>query len=815
MAICPYMTRPPRSRLLKKRAAIMALVVVFAAFAILPINAGVTACFQESEKAPSRFQSILAKLIAAQGVSGYETDVRQIITGLLPQGSRSRARVDEVGNLIATFGSGDPATVISAPMDEAGYVVSRITDDGYIRLNRVGRAAPSRLWDQFQEGQPVTIRTAGGPVQGVTACISIHLQAHRAGSEATRATTLEDLWVDVGVASRPEVEKLGIRLLDPVTLRNRVTELADGHVAGIAAPNRAACAILLMLADVLSQSPPHTGQVVLAWLAQESLGQKGSDRLSHEFRPQQVVRIDSTTPSFAAPGSNRKKGLTGELGAGPLIGQSSASLIALARELHINSQAEPDPRSNRPSDTAGPRARGDALLASAAPYTAGPDWEASVETMALPSAFYGTAVETVSELDAYAMLNLLRGKVGITPPSGTAAHSSIVAERAAASRVARSDKDEGSIPGYPTAAILRRLIETYSVSGSEGRMREAVQRLLPGWAKPAVDGAGNVVVDVGRGKPYRVFLAHMDEIGYVVKEINEDGTLATEPRGGGLQELYDAHPVLVHTQKGDIPGIQLPGEGYLDKPASQRPGAESPAGSGEPSKPTMGSGGGSGGASRGIIYLGTSTADATARLEIKPGDTITIPKRFQMLGFSRATGRSMDDRMGCAALLAAVRNLDPARVRGYISFVWTTGEETGLEGARFFSEHMEQNPEYVFGIDTFVSSDSPRETGRFAYAPIGHGAVIRALDSSSVVPPEMVRQVLKMAADRKVALQYGQTSGVNDGAVFTRFGAYNIPLAWPLRYSHSPVEVVDLRDLESLAALIRTMIDEQFPDIRH
>jgi len=804
--------------LINKRAAAMALVVVFAASAILPISAGITARFQENEKAPSRFQSILAKLIAAQGVTGYETEVRQAITSLLPQGSRSLARVDEVGNLIVTFGSGEPSTVISAPMDEVDYVVSRITDDGYIRLNRVGRVAPSRLWDQFEEGQPVTIRTASGPVPGVTACISIHLQAGRAGPEATRATTLEDLWVDVGAASRPEVERLGIKVLDPVSLRDRVTELADGHVAGIAAANRAACAVLLMLADLLAQKPPRTGQVTLAWVAQESFGRKGSDRLSHEFQPQQVVRIDSITPSFAAPGSSRERGLTGELGAGPLVRQSSASLLALARELHINHQVEPDPRSNRPADTGGQAEGRPTPPASAATYTAGPDWRgATVETTALPAAFYGTPVETVSEVDAYTMLNLLGGKVGITsspPPVGRSFRSLLhlvpIASEPPSAHAANKDESEEPIPGYPTAAILRRLIETYSVSGSEGRMREAVQRLLPGWAKPAVDGAGNVVVDVGSGKPYRVFLAHMDEIGYVVKQINEDGTLATEQRGGGLQKLYDAHPVLVHTQKGDIPGIQVPAKGYLDQPQSQRSATETEAPS-----PSEDAGGQPRRAVRGTVYLGTSTADETTRLEIKPGDTVTIPKRFQMLGLSRATGRSMDDRMGCAALLAAVRNLDPARVRGRVSFVWTTGEETGLDGARFFSEHMQQNPEYVFGIDTFVSSDSPRETGRFAYAPIGHGAVIRALDNSNAVPPEMVRQVLKMAADRKIPLQYGVTGGGNDGSVFTRFGAYNIPLAWPLRYSHSPVEVVDLRDLESLAALIRTMIDEQLLDVRH
>src|SRR5215467_10831124 len=195
-----------RSSLISKRTATMALVAVLAAYGSLPIKAGNGARFQEHEKSPSAFQSILAKLIAAQGVTGYETDVRQVITGLLPQGSRSLAHVDDVGNLTLTFGSGEPSTLISAPMDEVGYVVSRMTDDGYIRLNRVGRAAPSRLWDQYQEGQPVTIRTSGGPVQGVTACLSVHLQAGRT-QDAVRATTLDDLWVDVGAASRAEVEK--------------------------------------------------------------------------------------------------------------------------------------------------------------------------------------------------------------------------------------------------------------------------------------------------------------------------------------------------------------------------------------------------------------------------------------------------------------------------------------------------------------------------------------------------------------------------------------------------------------------------------
>src|SRR5437773_557255 len=114
----------------------------------------------------------------------------------------------------------------------------------------------------------------------------------------------------------------------------------------------------------------------------------------------------------------------------------------------------------------------------------------------------------------------------------------------------------------------------------------------------------------------------------------------------------------------------------------------------------------------------------------------------------------------------------------------------------------------VHAIDTFVSADSPLELQNFAVAKIGAGAVARALDNSSITPPAYVDSLAELARARGVALQIGTTNGGNDGSTFVPYGVVDVPLGWPLRYSHSPAELVDLRDLLSLAELVRAVAED-------
>jgi putative aminopeptidase FrvX len=128
-----------------------------------------------------------------------------------------------------------------------------------------------------------------------------------------------------------------------------------------------------------------------------------------------------------------------------------------------------------------------------------------------------------------------------------------------------------------------------------------------------------------------------------------------------------------------------------------------------------------------------------------------------------------------------------------------------LKGAAAYAENAAKAgnvPDFVFGIDTFVSSDSPLELRRFADAYIGSGFVIRAVDNSNIAPREYVDRVITLSRENNIPVQYGVTGGGNDGAVFVRYGAVDIPLGWPLRYAHSPAEVVDTRDVDALAKII-------------
>src|SRR5207244_8764247 len=124
----------------------------------------------------------------------------------------------------------------------------------------------------------------------------------------------------------------------------------------------------------------------------------------------------------------------------------------------------------------------------------------------------------------------------------------------------------------------------------------------------------------------------------------------------------------------------------------------------------------------------------------------------------------------------------------YVLCCWCGLEEIGLEVSAAAAAALGTTPRRVHAIDTFVSADSPLELANFAVAPIGRGAVARALDNSSITPPAYVDSLVQVARARGVALQIGTTNGGNDGSEFTPYGVVDVAIGWPLRYSHSPAE---------------------------
>jgi len=330
--------------------------------------------------------------------------------------------------------------------------------------------------------------------------------------------------------------------------------------------------------------------------------------------------------------------------------------------------------------------------------------------------------------------------------------------------------------------LLKELLLLPGVSTKEDEVAAAIIKRLPPSLKAQKDNMGNIWFTVGEGRPYLLFVAHMDELGFYVQEITPQGTLKLRSTGGFLLWNYEGEAITVWTKKGRVEGIIRPRRGYLQT-EPQRLELESLE-----------------------VDIGADSAPEAQALGIQIGDQVTFRKRVIDLSPNLLAARAVDDRAGCASLLAAALGVDWQKIKGKkVTFAWSVQEEVGLRGAAKLAEDM--RPDYVFAVDTFVSTDSPLENQRFGLARVGEGAVIRAIDSSTIVPHHELERVVKLASFRKIPLQWANSRGGNDGSVFIPKGAVNIPLSWPGAYAHSFIEKINRQDLEALTNLIMAIVE--------
>lgn len=250
----------------------------------LVITAAVTAAALPQDNGPS-LHSLARRLVALQAVTGYEQSAVDTILRLLPGARRDRA-----GNARLTLGGGSTRRLVVCPLDEPGYVVGNIRDDGYLTLRRVGTVPP--LFDQQLEGHRVTLQGRRGPRPGVIAVRSVHLTRGREGLPET-PFTVDDAFVDVGSQSRAEVQSLGIRVLTPVTLAKQPHVYGKELLAGPSAGRRAACAALLTAARSSRLGARLIPGVTVGFVVEQRLGERGLATLANTSGPfEQTIIVD-------------------------------------------------------------------------------------------------------------------------------------------------------------------------------------------------------------------------------------------------------------------------------------------------------------------------------------------------------------------------------------------------------------------------------------------------------------------------------------------------------------------------------------------
>jgi len=674
---------------------------------------------------------VIASWVALDVATGYESRVAPALATALGEW-----RADRWGNVVATVGSGSPHRVVACALDRPSYAVSQVTDDGYLRVHRIGPGSRHPLWDQQFEAQQVRVLTATGPVAGVVARSNGHFAPQHAGE--TALVTADDLWVDVGAESRADVEELGITLLDPVGRHLPPWPIAGG-VAGPDVGRRTGCAAIAAVAASARQGRVQ-GRTTFVLSAQEGTGWVGLSSLVARGE-----RVDQVT--MLAPGETAR-------------GESNWPVNGLGRF--------------------------GAVLAASGVKT--------VRSLAPSVEQAGSHMEILRAAEAEWLIGVVAQAAGVAVAPG---HAWIAAPAPLPLRTGHAD---GSFT--EVASVLTDLVELHGVSAHEWSVRRAVLESLPAWAREraVVDDIGNIMVEAGPQGPATVFMAHMDEVGYVIESIAPDGTVTLAAQGGAVASAWEGQTALVHF---DPPGAPSTVSGLGDD-IDPRWKAGSLAATAPPPL-------------RGVFRIRSDAprkhpavmqawfgldAEGLAAREVNVGMQVTSYKAGLRLGRTRYTARSLDDRAGTTALVRAIHQIDPDRLPGRVIFAWSVHEEGGLRGATAMARRFGRATTRIYSIDTFVSSDTPLESPHFAYAPLGKGPVFRAIESSNVSPDEERSRVRRAAAAAGIPLQMGLTQGGTDGSTFTFWGAPNQGLSWPGRYSHSPGEVLDLRDLDMLTRLI-------------
>jgi putative aminopeptidase FrvX len=716
-------------------------------------------------KIPGDLASDLKEFVETPAVPGYENElgekIRAKVAALHPV-------VDSLGDVIVTIGSGAPRRLIVTPIDEPGYVVSGITDDGYLRLQRLPQSSLPSIFNELYSAQPVKVRTSSGKwIDGVVAGLSIHLQTGRASPP--KSSDIENMYVDIGASSASDVRRARVDILSPIAINRSLGDLGHEKIAAASVGDKFSAAAVV---DVLRHADPAkiSGTLTVAFMVQQRVGGRGLQRILSTTQSDEMTYVGPMVAGGNVPGlEGVHRAPRREPGSGVLVGldKSSGELSGLAADF---SQLAIAHQIRLATDYS--------ALVVAPDYLGSPAFPARWAHLGIATAWPDTPAESIDRSDLAALIVLLEWYCQAQPVNSDAYRLGSTADGILKLRKGPPQNVE----------ILTGLVKSYGASGHEDPVRDFVKSLLPSWAKAETDEKGNLILRVGitpagTKTPKILVVAHMDEIGFEVKSISNDGRLEVETLGGMELSYYEGHSMLVHTSTGDCSAIMELPNGWDD--ANFKWPRES--------EHTI------------RVDVGAGSPEQVAKLGIKVGDSVTIPKEYRPLLGTRANGRSFDDRVGDTALISAVWALGGPLKERDVTFVWSTGEEIGLVGAGALAKRLAaegHTPDYVFAVDTLVSSDSPLESKRFADAELGKGFAVRAVDGSNIAPRELVEKIVRLAHANQIPVQLGVTGGGNDGATFVPYGAVDIALGWPLRYSHSPAEVTDTGDVDALSRII-------------
>ena len=329
-------------------------------------------------------------------------------------------------------------------------------------------------------------------------------------------------------------------------------------------------------------------------------------------------------------------------------------------------------------------------------------------------------------------------------------------------------------------SFLEELLSTPGPSGYEADSQRVWVDYVGQFAdEVTTDDYGNAVATLSGGDTSVALAGHGDEIGFIVRDLTDDGFVELGRIGGSDKTVSRGQHVTIHTEDGPLSGVVGQTAIHL------RDGDEGDVAD----------------VSEQHVDVGATDGDELDDL-VDRGDPITFQQRISELENGRLSARGMDNRIGIWAAAEGLRRAAEQGVEATVHAVSTVQEEVGLQGAKMVG--FDLDPDVAIAADVTHATDSPDSPGkRSTGVELGGGPVVARGSTNHPVAVE-ARRATADDSDIDIQLQAtGIRTGTDADAFYTsRGGIPSVNVGLPNRYMHTPVEVIDADDLDALGDLL-------------
>ncbi len=337
--------------------------------------------------------------------------------------------------------------------------------------------------------------------------------------------------------------------------------------------------------------------------------------------------------------------------------------------------------------------------------------------------------------------------------------------------------------------LLQKLCETPGVPGAEDRVRDLIAAEVEGlFDNVETDPMGSLLCRrdaAGDGAPRVMLLCHMDEIGFLVSHVTEQGYAYLQPVGGFDPRTLFARRVKVCTDDGDVPGVLNPGGKpvHISTPEERKKVPELDQ-----------------------FYVDTGLGEKAAET-VRVGDMVVLDAPFQRMG-GKVVSKALDNRVACWLGIEAIRTLGDGGRGAEIHVAFTTQEEVGLRGARTAAYRVK--PDIGIGIDTTLACDTPGVPEQDRTTQQGKGFGLHVRDSSFIADRRLVTEIETLARDKDIPFQRTMLrAGGQDGAAAQQAaaGARAVGIVVGTRYIHTTCEMIDTDDLKAARRILTAYLE--------